>query len=293
MAKTVKFNLKFGEVHIRTVTDLQKNFAMEDVLAHFENGLLLKFLERRGYKEYAAKVAELAEKKSGMDDVTRSLISIFDIDEDKEAVDEYFEALRLRRDRQSAYEAYAKGAANEREVVERYFSEYEKIVNELIADKDDLGKIKALTRELLDTYMPILKKDWRRLFFTLNDAKVAYPVLHMLTQNFFRQNWLENWSTETEKKTFVAIFWDMYMKSAKDEPWVRKSNKADASYWEDIEASGKTYMILTAPSGAKVRAPGDIKNELSSNELNQKFEIFDGIQYRHNSTSDHLVYVEV
>ncbi len=42
MAKTIKFNLICDNEPIRTIEDLQNHFSVEDVLAYYHNGLLLR-----------------------------------------------------------------------------------------------------------------------------------------------------------------------------------------------------------------------------------------------------------
>ena len=305
MAKTVKFNMRFGDSLIRTVEDLQDNFSMEDVIAHYENGLLKKFLERRGYADFAQKIEELPSKELADDSLARELVSIFHIDADKDTVDEYAEILRLRRENQAAYEAYAQGEMKAREAVEKYFADYDKLVNCLIENKNELGKIRAGVQELLDTYSRILEKDWRALYVRLEDSGALYPICHMLTKGFFRHRWLPEIAgtsahfnerhpdTEPVYKQLVSAFKSEINNAQDDHPWLKKSNKADAAYWEDIVAAGKTYMILQVPNGAKVRAPGDIDNEMVPAALNDKFINLDGIQYRHNSKIDYLYFAEV
>jgi len=295
VAKTVKFNLRFGDKLIRTVEDLQENFAMEDVLIHFENGLLKKFLERREYTDYVKKIDALSEKKLSIDLVASELVSIFELDMGKDAINEYAEVLHLRRENRKTYENYIQGKMNVQEVIEKHFEGYYKIVSSLIEDKNDLGKIKARTQELLDTYENILEINWLDLYFKLDDAGALYPIYHMLTKEFFRDRWLVTKSVkdQLENSTIDAIneYEDEFDNGAN--PWIKKSNKADASYWEDIVASGKTYMVLYVPTNAKVREPGNFDNEMESSALNYKFITFNGIQYRHNSTSQYIFFVEV
>ena len=59
MAKTIKFNLICDDKPVRTIEDLQENFSIEDVLKYYQNGLLLRWLEVRGYEAEYKKVSEI------------------------------------------------------------------------------------------------------------------------------------------------------------------------------------------------------------------------------------------
>jgi len=297
MAKTVKFNMKFGETYIRSVEDLQDNFIMDDVLEHFENGLLLKFLRRKGFDRYADKVAMLTDKNLDMGETAIELTEIFGITAGKEALSEYAESIKIRREKQQAYEAYAKGMAKEQTVIQKYVADYLTIVNQLVDYKDDLGKIEALVWDLIDTYMSVLLFDWRALFFNLVNNAALYPICHMLTYDFFRERWLTKDDHEIvpgDRQVMAnRLFQDVKaaLKTPKDFPWIKKYS-SDADYWEDVEDTGKSYIVLFAPRGSMVRAFGDTSSEYDADEINDIFISLDGIQYRHDDDEE-LFYAEV
>lgn len=78
MAKTIKFNLICDDKPVRTIEDLQENFSIEDVLKYFQNGLLLRWLEVRGYETEYKKVSEIREIEAL--EIVKELIKIFDIE---------------------------------------------------------------------------------------------------------------------------------------------------------------------------------------------------------------------
>ena len=51
MAKTIKFNLVCDGNSVRTLEDLKNNFSIEDVLEYYKSGLLLRWLNVRGFEE--------------------------------------------------------------------------------------------------------------------------------------------------------------------------------------------------------------------------------------------------
>ncbi|MCC5911427.1 MAG: hypothetical protein JJT76_13410 [Clostridiaceae bacterium] len=64
-------------------------------------------------------------------------------------------------------------------------------------------------------------------------------------------------------------------------------------YWKDIEPKGKKFMILSMKEDNYVRSAGDFGGDLSFDDVNQKFLILDGINYKSKSKKDKLLYMEV
>ena len=64
-------------------------------------------------------------------------------------------------------------------------------------------------------------------------------------------------------------------------------------YWKDLEPKGNRFMILSMDSGDYVRAAGENGGDKNSDDVNYKFLIVDGIDYKSNNTSHNLLYMEV
>ena len=86
MAKTIKFNLICDDKPVRTIEDLQENFSIEDVLKYYQNGLLLRWLEVRGYESEYKKVSDISEIEAL--EIVKELIKIFDVEADEKKVEE-------------------------------------------------------------------------------------------------------------------------------------------------------------------------------------------------------------
>ncbi|NEO71133.1 MAG: hypothetical protein F6K52_17005 [Moorea sp. SIO3H5] len=64
-------------------------------------------------------------------------------------------------------------------------------------------------------------------------------------------------------------------------------------FWKDIEPKGKRFMILGMNDGNYVRNSGKHGEELSADDVNGKFVILDGIDYK-SRNPDHVIgYLEV
>ncbi|WP_180945919.1 BsaA family SipW-dependent biofilm matrix protein [Burkholderia pseudomallei] len=65
------------------------------------------------------------------------------------------------------------------------------------------------------------------------------------------------------------------------------------AYWKDIEPKGKSFMIIDMEPGNYVRNAGVFGEEISSADVESKFLILDGIDYKSNSNYKELLYMEV
>lgn len=64
-------------------------------------------------------------------------------------------------------------------------------------------------------------------------------------------------------------------------------------YWEDIEAKGQKYLIISIENGNYIRNLGKTGEKLSSEDINGNFLILNGINYKSNNPNDELIYMEV
>ena len=80
MKLKVKFYMMFncGETQIRTLDDLRENFCIEDVLTHYEDGKLEKWLDVWRYRPELEAVRELkASGKTNAREILAELMRIF------------------------------------------------------------------------------------------------------------------------------------------------------------------------------------------------------------------------
>ncbi|MBQ6114616.1 MAG: hypothetical protein IJL11_04495 [Synergistaceae bacterium] len=80
MAKTIKFSLICDGKPIRTLDDLRNNFSVEDVLSYFQNGLLKRWLNVKGFSEELKKVSAITSRDEI--EIITALIQIFGITTD-------------------------------------------------------------------------------------------------------------------------------------------------------------------------------------------------------------------
>ncbi len=70
------------------------------------------------------------------------------------------------------------------------------------------------------------------------------------------------------------------------------SGKTD-NYWKDLEPKCKKFMIISMQEGNFVRNSAKQGEELSASDVNGKFPILKGIDYKSNNPAQILIYIEV
>ena len=98
MAKTIKFNLICDNKPIRTIDDLQNNFLIEDVMEYYDNGLLDRWLEVRGYESELEKVRAITTDE--VMEVAKQLIKIFNITIEDKKIEESIYILSFLKERE-------------------------------------------------------------------------------------------------------------------------------------------------------------------------------------------------
>jgi len=64
-------------------------------------------------------------------------------------------------------------------------------------------------------------------------------------------------------------------------------------YWKDLKPKGQKYMLLSIGVGDFARSAGVIGGDLGSAQINGKFPVVDGIDYKSNSSMRTMLYMEV
>lgn len=331
MAKTIKFNLICDDKPVRTIEDIQENFSIEDVLKYYQNGLLLRWLEVRGYESEYNKVSDIREIEAL--EIVKELIKIFDVEADEKKVEEGVYMLQFLEERKELCEAYKQDSFKAQGIINDYQTGYEQLIDGIIENPNDVARIKANIAELMSGYKWAMDLNHRQLFWKLKKLS-PLAIMCFLMNDEARKYYLpmpvkkDNASDadEEEKKANIAVA-AAFVKKEDDSTAVSydTENNADKrnmynaicsmlkasdfvsslgdnlhvfagvtdGYWKDIETKGKKYMIISMGSGDYVRSAGLQGGDLASTDIENKFVIVDGIDYKSNSSSRQLLYMEV
>lgn len=305
MAKTIKFNLICDEKPVRTIEDLQNNFSIEDVLAYFNNKLLHRWLKVRGYESELEKVSAITSNDPM--EIIKELLHIFDIVADEEKVEESIYMLKYLDERKELCAIYEQENYKAKKIIDDYETGYRQLVDGILDNPYDVAIIKANIAEIAENYAWILKLNHRNLFYVLR-AKSALAIMCLLMNEKSRNYYLpvevvgEDGTTSldtdknADKKAMFLSITQMIKQSdfaaSLGENLVSFAGMTDG-YWKDLEPKGKKYMIISMGDGDYVRSAGQSGGDLSSADILNTFVIVDGVDYKSNSDTRKLLYMEV
>lgn len=312
MAKTIKFNLICDGSPIRTLDDLRNHFSIEDMVEYYNNQLLQRWLKVRGYEEHLAKV-EALEADSDME-LVKGLIEIFDVENDTQVVEENTYILGYLKSKQERLERYRKDEKHEKDIITEYHSQYQQLVITIVENKTDMSRIKAAVKEIDTNYFPLFELNHRELLYHLI-VEAPMAIFAMLMREDMRPFYLpeagapsvesvqmeEEDEEETNEDGLTLDKDEMYACICSLIPYAQEmlgENLIEFSgitdgYWKDLEAKKKQYMILKMENGNYIRSTGVSGGDLSAADINNKFVILDGIDYKSNNSSHKLLYLEV
>lgn len=307
MAKTIKFNLICDNNPVRTIEDLQNNFSIEDVLAYYNNQLLQRWLAVRGYEEELNKVKAITEEKPI--EIVKELIDIFHVSSDEQKIEEGVYILKYLEERKELCSIYEKQNYEAKKIIDDYKTGYRQLVDDILQNPQDPAIIKANIAQIVSNYAWVLKLNHRNLFYLL-ESKSTLAIMCLLMNEQSREYYLPieiknedgtiTYDTAaSNKKDKAAMFRNICsmikkaeFKTELGENLVTFAGVTDG-YWKDLEPKGKKYMIINMGNGDFVRSAGLSGGDLSSTDIENKFVIVDGIDYKSNSASRQLLYMEV
>lgn len=294
MAKTIKFNLILDNKPVRTIEDLRENFSIEDILESYNNGLLQRWLEVRGYSELLEKVNSI--KVDSNIEQIQQFINIFDVECDDAKIKEGIAILDYIINRKCLLEEYNKSNYKAKSVIDDYHSGYDSIIKDIIENKDNMPKIKANIKEIEENYMGLFNLNYRELYNNLieNAPLAIFAILmNVKMRNYFISSDYSSKNTNliyNKIKEFVTNEITLKEKIGEELKMFKGNTEA---YWKDIEPKEKMFMIISIQSGNYVRNAGTFGEELGSIYINNSFRILNGIDYKSNSDYDELLYMEV
>lgn len=306
MTKTIKFNLICDDKPVRTIEDLQNNFSIEDVLKYYQNGLLLRWLKVRGYEAEYKKVSEISEVREL--EIVKKLIKIFDVETDDEKVEEGVYMLRFLEMRKDLFDSYNQDGFKTQVIIDDYQKEFKRLIDGIIRNPNDVAVIKASIAELMSNYKWAMDLNHRELFWDLKDIS-PLAIMCFLMNDEARKYYLP---IPVKKDDATEVSYDIENNSDKRIMYLAICKMIESSdifeklgdnlyvfagitdgYWKDLETKGKKYMILSMESGDYVRSAGVQGGDLASIDIENKFIIVDGIDYKSNSAYHQLLYMEV
>ncbi len=292
MAKTIKFNLILDNYPVRNIEGLQEHFSIEDMLKYFENGLLLRWLNVRGYdKQYAA--VEAIDKSLNRKEIVMALVKIFEVVEiDDKDIEKAIGILTYLDEEKVLNAIYKKNAFAKKQIVDDYHSGYNALVAHMEDNKENMALLKADAIQMEREYFGLFVLNHYELYFRLvNSAPKA--IFAILTRDAFRKFWIgEKANAKIYASVKTALLTPPKVKQilGDDLKIVKRNTQA---MWDPIERPEVKLMVISIEYGTFVKNAGEFSEKISSSLVNNYLLKFNGLEYQCNDASCELLYMEV
>lgn len=291
MAKTVKFNLIMDNHPVRNIEGLQEHFSIEDMLKYYENGLLIRWLNVRGYYSYLEEVEKIDTSEDKKIIVTK-LIKIFGVEEEENRIEESIAILRYLEEENKLNMIYKNNKIEKDQIINDYHTGYIQLICHMEDNKDNMAVLKADALELEREYAGLFKLDHNALYERLlkNSPKAIFA---MLTRDVFRDYWLnEEICPEVYEDITTQLLQTRKVKEVlgDDLKIVKRNTQA---MWDPIERPEIKIMLISIQSGTFVKNAGEFYEKMDSVDVNGKLLKFNGLEYQCNNKFYELLYMEV
>lgn len=291
MAKTIKFNLILDNCPVRNIEGLQEHFSIEDMLKYFENGLLLRWLDVRGYEtQYAA--VEAVDKSLDRKEIVMALVKIFEVVEmDAADIEKAIGILTYLDEEKELNAVYKENAFAKKQIVDDYHSGHAALVMHMEENKENMAVLKADAIQMEREYLGLFELNHYELFFRLVET-APKAIFAILTRDAFRKFWIDE---EANDKIYACVIRLLTADKAKeilgdDLKIVKRDTQA---MWDPIERPEVKLMVISIVSGTFIKNAGEFSEKLADTDVNNKLVKFNGLEYQCNSASYELLYMEV
>lgn len=188
MAKTIKFNLILDNYPVRNLEDLQEHFSIEDMLKYYRNGLLLRWLDVRGYKEQYEAVKAM-EDELNRKEIIIELVKIFEIEIELSDIEKGISILNYLDEEKELNAIYKENAFSKKQIIDDYHSGYEALIYHMEVNNQNMAILKADVIELEREYFGLFQLNYYNLYYRLfNSAPKA--IFAILTRDKLRSYWI-------------------------------------------------------------------------------------------------------
>lgn len=292
MAKTIKFNLILDNYPVRNIEGMQEHFSIEDMLKYFDNGLLLRWLNVRGYEKEYEKVSAI-DKNADKKTIITELVKIFEVvDLDDSEIEKAIGILYYLEEEKLLNAVYKENAFEKKQVIDDYNFGYTALVMHMEENKDNMAVLKADAIQMEREYFGLFELNYYELYFRLL-VSAPKALFAILTRDAFRQFWI---GEEANAKIYTSVKYSLLVKSKAKEilgddlKIVKRNTQA---MWDPIERPEVKLMVINIASGTFIKNAGNFSEKLGSTDVNDKLVKFDGLEYQCNDESCELLYMEV
>lgn len=292
MAKTIKFNLILDNYPVRNLEGLQEHFSIEDMLKYFDNGLLLRWLDVRGYKEQHAAVGAI-DKALDKKTVISELVKIFDVADMEESDIEKAIGILSYLDKEKELNIkYQENAFAKKQIIEDYHCGYMELIAHMEENKENIAVLKADAIQMEREYQALFALNHYELYFRLAQT-APKAVFAILTREAFRKFWIgEEANTKIYTNIKTALLTREKVKAILGDD-IKVVKRDTQAMWDPIERPEVKLMVISIESGTFVKNAGEFSEKLGNADVNTRLLLFQGLEYQCNNASYELLYMEV
>lgn len=314
MAKKIKFNLRCDGNPIRTIEDLQNNFLIEDILSYYENHLLQKWLDVRGYTTYLEEVNAITSEDNL--EIAKSLAEIFEIEEDPKNIEEDLCILKYKKEKEESNSLYKSIEEAQKNAVNDFFAEYEELRANILKFENKFSTIvlKSNIDRIAENYFELFSMQYIEIFWELYKQESYIAIFCMIMNPKIRSLYISkkkstsiNGDNQTSpiEKNKAQIKETLYSLIGTVDTIENKCCGLLKSFvmpntngnWRTSEkfSREKEYMIIRAPENGAISKVVNTSEDAEpfNDKSEEKFKIIKGIQYQSNYVTDKFYYMEV
>lgn len=289
MAKTIKFNLILDDYPVRNIEGLQNHFSIEDVLKYFDNGLLLRWLDVRGYESQRDAVQAI-DKSLDRKAILVELVKIFEVvDLEEPEIEKEIAILSYLEEENAENLLYKECAYEKKRVIDGYHSGYEALIFHMIENKENMAVLKADAFQLEREYFGLFELNHYELFFSLIEV-APKAIFAILTREIFKEFWIGEKANRKIHERMVRAIINAPSILGEDVKVVQRDTQA---MWDPIERPEVKVMVISIEYGTFIKNAGEFSEKLGSADVNNKLLTFNGLEYQCNDEFKKLVYMEV
>lgn len=292
MAKTIKFNLILDNYPVRNLEGLREHFSIEDMLKYFENGLLLRWLNVRGYNKQYSGVNSI-DKSLDKKDIVMDLVKIFEVVElDSKDIEKAVGILKYLDEEKELNAIYKENAYTKKHIVDDYHSGYIELVIHMEENKENMALLKADAIQMEREYFGLFELNHYDLYFRLVKS-APKAIFAILTRDSFRKFWIgEKANTKIYSNVKTELLeTDKAKEILGDDLKIVKRNTQ--AMWDPIEKNEVKLMVISIVRGTFVKNAGNFSEKLGDADVNDKLVKFNGLEYQCNNENYELLYMEV
>ena len=306
MIKNIKFFIQVNGYSIRSLGELEEQFHLQDVLALYRKGVLLRWLIAHNFEE---KRHELELIPSGLSDIeaAKALIEIFCPHLPKESIQESIYPLLFLEEQKKQIETVHDSEEKWDKIINGYHDSYLQLKNDIFEHAFDFPFLSEASLQLVNKYWKLVELEEPLfsntmfemapgIFFSLlsfnilNDnikKKATTHINKCLCSNIESEDAAVSLLLKGVKKDIVSQDRDALSKGSLT--FIKKTTHES---WDDIiQETERKILVLYLGKGDFVRSR-ITREELDSDTVNSNFPILDGLDYKGLRNSP-LVYMDV